>query len=216
MDFQKSYLSLKYYALGRNYFYVLKALNFAKKYHNGLRKDNITPEIQHQYEICLYISTLKNLIDEELCLTGAILHDILEDYNIEKSQILNLFGSSKQDLEFGEKVLDIVWRLTKVYKGVKKSPVEYFQSISECPYSSIIKGCDRIHNIQSMAGVFSFEKMESYLDEAKTYFLPMIKTAKGNYAEQSSAYFNIQQVMKNQISMLDFFIELRKKEVINK
>lgn len=210
MNFEKIHVSLKFYLLGKNYFYALKALNFAKKHHTGFRKDKVTPEISHQYEIALFASTLRDLIDEELILTSILLHDIMEDYDVEKIQIEQLFGSKHEDLTFGKKVAEVVWKLTKKFKGVKKSPEEYFQDISDCPFASIAKSCDRIHNLQSMIGVFSLEKMESYIKESKDFFLPMIKQSKYNFPEQSLAYFNVQQMMKSQIFLIESFINAKK------
>jgi (p)ppGpp synthase/HD superfamily hydrolase len=207
MSFEKLHTSLKYYLLGRNYFHALKALNLAKKHHKGLRKNGIDPEISHQYEICLFAASLSDLQDEELLLTVILLHDILEDYDLDKTQILNLFGSKPKDLEFGTQVLDAVWRLTKVYQGIKKSKEEYFLHISNCPIASIAKLCDRIHNLQSMVGVFSLEKCKEYVAESKDHFLPMVKTAQHNFPEQSKAYFNTERMLKSQIFLIEKFIE---------
>lgn len=215
MNFEKEHVSLKYYLLGRNYFYALKALNFAKKHHTGTRKDKVTPEIKHQYDICLFATTLKDIENEELLIVTILLHDILEDYDVEKNQIVTLFGNKDKDLIFGQKVLDIVWRLTKVYKGVKKTPEEYFNDIAECPIASVAKGADRINNMNTMLGVFSVDKVKAYLDEVNTYFFPMLKKAKYNFPEQSSAYFNIIQLLRNQVNFVEHFLKACDSESTN-
>lgn len=98
-NFEKLFTSLKYYLIGKNFFTALKALQFAKKYHKGKRKDGETPEFQNQLEICHYLITLKGLIDEENVIVSAILHDVMEDYDV-PIEIMQK--------EFGEKITKII------------------------------------------------------------------------------------------------------------
>ena len=192
--YEKLFTALKYYLLGHNYLLALKALQFARSYHSGTRKDGSTPEFQHQLEICHFILTLKNLENEELTIVCALLHDVMEDYNIPVQTM---------ESEFSPEVCSIVLRLSKVYQGSKKSMPTYFDEISSCPIASIVKGSDRIHNLQSMVGVFSKEKQKDYISEVKTYFLPMIKAASYSHPKQSMAYFNIKHMLKSQIELIE-------------
>ena len=191
--YEKKFLALKYFLLGRNYYVALRALEFARQYHRGTRKDQVTPELAHQIEICLYIMTLRDVKDEETTLAVALLHDIREDYEISAEEIT---------LKFGKKIADAVWLLTKKFKGNKKDLPSYFEAISKDPIASIVKGADRIHNLNSMVGVFTKEKQIQYVAEVEQYFLPMIKQAKYLYPEQSPAYFNILDMLKNSIHLL--------------
>ena len=165
-NFDKLYTALKYYLIGRGYKKALVALSFAHEYHSGLRKDGKTPEFQHQLEIALHISTLKDLIDEEICLCVAILHDVVEDYNVDIKIIRD---------KFGDVIANSVWVITKKYNGIKKSQDQYMYECANDPYSSIVKGVDRFNNLGSMVGVFTVEKQKSYLKEAEELFLPMLK-----------------------------------------
>lgn len=194
LRYEKLFISLRYYLLGKAYFTALRALDFAKLHHTGLRKDGVNPELIHQIEICLYITTLKNLGNEQLCLTVALLHDLLESD----------FGVSPKDIEFrfGKDSADAVWLVTKTYQGKDKDLNTYFEEISKCPVASIVKGADRINNVQSMVGVFTKEKQKAYLKEVEDKFLPMIKRAKHSFPEQSSEYFNIEHILKSQINLI--------------
>jgi (p)ppGpp synthase/HD superfamily hydrolase len=184
--YNKLFVALKYYLYGRNYYTALKALEFARRYHTGTRKDGTTPAFLHQIEIALYITTLKDLKDEALSLTAALLHDVMEDYNI-----------SFQEMEgvFGKEITSIVWLLTKKHQGT-------VTELAKDPIASVVKGADRIHNIQTMIGVFSLEKQKKYAEEVQTRFLPMIKEAKRNFPEQSAAYFNIEHMLKSQLALI--------------
>lgn len=197
--YEKLFTGLKYFLLGREYFVALKALQFARKYHSGTRKDGFTPEFQHQLEICHYLITLAQVKNQEMVLTAALLHDVMEDYNIPVETM---------NVEFSKDITQIVLRLSKVYQGTKKDLTSYFKEISLCPVASVVKGADRIHNLQTMGGVFSKAKQKEYIEEVKKYFLPMIKEASYNFPEQSMAYHNIKHLLKSQIS----FVELGLKE----
>lgn len=192
-SFNKLFISLKYYMLGRRYYVALKALDFARLKHYGTRKDGVTPEFQHQVEITLFLSTLKDVQNEEEVLAAALLHDVMEDYDISVHEMQG---------KFGKKLTDIVWLLTKKYQGKKKNLSEYFDLISSDPVASLVKGADRINNVQTMVGVFSKDKQQSYVLEVEQYFLPMIKRAKYQFPEQSAAYFNISHMLKSQVALV--------------
>lgn len=190
----KLFTALKYYLVGRNYHLALKALQFSRTHHDGFRKDGVTPEFQHQLEICHYLITLKDLMNEELIITCSLLHDVMEDYDI---------PFETMEKEFGDAVTKIVFTLSKTYQGQKKDMVTYFSAITKCPVASIVKGADRIHNLQSMPEVFSEKKQHEYLEEVKQYFLPMIKSASYAFPKQSLAYFNIKHMLKSQIYLIE-------------
>lgn len=194
VKYEKLFTALKYFLVGRNYFIALKALEFARKNHSGTRKDGFTPEFQHQLEICHYLITLKNLENEEMVLVCALLHDVMEDYNIPVETM---------EKEFSPEITKKILILSKVYQGKKKDMNLYFSEIASCPVCSIVKGADRIHNLQSMPGVFSVEKQKAYIEEVNKYFLPMIKSASYSFPHQSLAYFNIKHLLKSQISLIE-------------
>ncbi len=53
----KLLLDLRTWLYGKDYFLALDALEFASRYHRGLRKDGKTPEFFHQVFIVNYIRT---------------------------------------------------------------------------------------------------------------------------------------------------------------
>ncbi len=192
-NFDKLFISLKFYLLGRRYFTALKALDFARLKHSGLRKDGVTPEFQHQIEIALYLSTLRDVSHEESLLTVSLLHDVMEDFNISKDEM---------EARFGAELTKTVWLLTKKFNGIKKDYPSYFDAIGSDAIASLVKGADRINNVQTMVGVFSEEKQKEYIHEVETYFLPMLKRAKYNFPEQTAAYYNIIHILKSQVQLV--------------
>lgn len=191
--FEKRKISLQYFLQGRKYYNALKAMDFASQYHNKFRKDGITPEFDHQISIAQYIRTLPELEYPEETFIVTMLHDIKEDYDIENSLIVNMFG---------QLVATSVERTTKKFKGSVKPKAIYFDELSNDVIASIVKGIDRSHNYSTMRGVFKQEKQLSYLDEGVECVLPMLKKARKRFPSQESAYENIKHILKTQIDLL--------------
>jgi (p)ppGpp synthase/HD superfamily hydrolase len=187
--------SLRSWLDGKEFYKALKAMDFAKSYHNGIRKDGVTPEFDHQVQIALFIRTIhRNLLDIEDILCAVFLHDVREDFGVEDIVIRSMFG---------DKIADAVERLTKKFRGILKDRKTYFAEIAKCPIASVVKGCDRIHNVQSMVGVFTIEKQRSYLSEVVDFFLPMLKIARKKFPEQGMAYHNIRHMLRSQIELVE-------------
>lgn len=197
--------SLRYYLQGAadqnpQYFLALRALDQANATHQGLRKDGVTPEFMHQLETALFLRTLRgSVMYPAQALAVQLLHDIAEDYDVS-------FESLEE--KYGAQVAHGVRRMTKLYKGVKLSAEEYFENMLDCPLATLCKGADRIHNHQSMPGVFSQEKQHAYLEETERYILPMLKKARRLYPEQENAYENIKFVLKSQVELVRGMLEL--------
>jgi (p)ppGpp synthase/HD superfamily hydrolase len=201
-DFEKYHISLRYWMLGKNYHRAVLAMEFASQYHIGTRKDGYTPEFHHQISIAHYLRTLPDLRNQEDVLAAAFLHDTVEDYDVSLTDIESRFGAD---------VARSVKKLSKIVKGYKKSPEEYYQSMIECPIASVVKGGDRVHNHQTMHGAsFSTEKQYKYITETKELILPMLKEARRKYPDQELAYENIKHALKGQIELIELVINAQR------
>lgn len=189
-QYDKLKVSLRYFLLGAQFYKAADALEFAAGYHNGFRKDGVTPEFQHQIEICHYLRTLlPSFMYPEETLTAAILHDVTEDYGVLSSTIRERYGD---DVSLAVQLLD--------KNG--KDPNVYFGGIGSNAIASVVKGGDRMHNIQTMVGVFSPEKQVKYIKEVEEHFLPMLKAARRKFVRQENAYENIKHVLSSQLELL--------------
>lgn len=180
---------------GQGWFNAIRALHFAEEYHCGFRKDGITPEFSHQVHIALYLTTLAPYFrhGEEVIAT-ALLHDVCEDYDVTFEEI----GAS-----FGLIVRKSVTAMTKDYQG-ERLPAEHVTQLqADDEIASISKGADRIHNQSTAIGVFSASKIEEYVEETRSYILPMLKAARKNFPHQSGAYQNIKTVLTSQVAALE-------------
>ena len=193
-DHQKREISLRYWLQGRGYFIALEAMDFAKGFHTGLRKDGVTPEFDHQISIAHFVRSLEpSLMLPEETFATIFLHDVREDFDVSEGDINTRFGS---------KVSHAVDCMTKTFRGVKRPAGEVFQRIGADPIASVAKGADRGHNHRSMVGVFSLEKQREYLAETEEHFLPMLKRARRAFPQQEPVYENIKHALTGEISLI--------------
>ncbi len=83
---------------------ILKAYQFAKDYHKGQKRLSGEEYIIHPLNVANILSGL-NLDDETIC--AAILHDVVEDTEITKEDLVK---------EFGEEIASMVDRSYKIRK----------------------------------------------------------------------------------------------------
>lgn len=195
IDFEKNKTFIRAWMTGRNYFNGVAAMNYAEKFHKGLRKDGQTPEFEHQISQAQFVRTLEpHLIYKEETFVTVFLHDTREDYGI---------GHEEMVVRFGELAAHAIEKMTKKFRDTVKSKEEYYNALAMCPIASIAKGADRIHNMSSMVGVFTTEKQQSYITEVRDYILPMIKEAKRNFPTQEAAYESVKQMLLQQIDLIE-------------
>lgn len=192
--YTKQFIAMRYWLLGREYFLALDALEYASKYHTGKRKDGKTREYFHQLSIGRYTkSIITSLEYPEATLATVFLHDVSEDYEVSTDEIRERYGNQ---------VSQSVALLTKKFGDYRKPDTEYFRDITNDKIASIAKGADRVHNIQTMIGVFTYEKQKEYIQETETYIIPMLKEARRCFPRQEPAYENIRHVLVSQIELL--------------
>lgn len=187
--YEKKKLALRYYLTGKGYYTAAAALEFAADIHSGTRKDGCTPEFSHQISIAQYVRTL-SVLYPELTIAVSLLHDVREDYNTSDAELVQRFG---QEITTACIILD--------KKG--KSSEDYYTECTQHPVASIVKPSDRIHNLQTMQGVFSLEKQRRYVDETTAFFFPLLKRARRKFPQQESAYENIKLVLGSQIQLIE-------------
>jgi len=193
-DFEKKTIALRYWLHGKEYFNALKAMDYGLSWHDGMRRDGTTPEFSHQISIANFIRTLKCLTNEEMALQAAFLHDTVEDKEVSLTDIKE---------KFGEECALIVDLLSKETSSKdKKNITAYYEKLSTNPIASIVKGADRIHNFQTMVGVFTKDKQIKYIVECEELILPMLKEARRKFPEQETAYENIKHVLISQIELI--------------
>ena len=193
-EFQKQTVFLRGWLQGRGYNVALEAMEFARQHHQGTRKDNVTPEVAHQTESAIHISTLPGLIFPEATIAVAFLHDTIEDTPVSRHEVAG---------RFGEQIADATWRMTKIDEnGDKRDEDMLYQAMAACPIASIGKPVDRLMNQHTMGGVFNQKKMLSYVDFTDERIIPMMKVARRNFPAQYAAYQNIKLGLTTQARLV--------------
>jgi len=202
LHYEKLKLALRGQLMGRAsrdpaWYIAVKALDLGLEYHTGFRKDKKTPEFQHQIEIALYLLTMEKLmLDAPRTIADALLHDLGEDY-----------GDQISFEEIGERTDHIVEAdcrlLAKEYRGVKKTPLDYFGPLAKNFRVSLVKGGDRVHNMRTMRGVFVLEKQQGYCLETREYFFDFLKLARRAFPEQEPVYENIKFMLTTQLDIYE-------------
>ena len=193
-DYDKIKTSIRYWLLGNGYYQACRAMEMGLTHHIGFRKDGKTPEFMHQLQQVNFARTLiDNMLYPEKTLITIFLHDIIEDCNVSKESIYT---------EFDADVAETVELMTNKVGEVKKQKESYNGVMHNNPIVSIAKGIDRIHNHQSMQGVFDKEKQLDYIEETRIYVLPMLKLARRLYPEQEPVYQNIKSVLLMQMDLI--------------
>jgi (p)ppGpp synthase/HD superfamily hydrolase len=192
--FQKHMIVLRGYFSGAKLFKALEALEVASEIHNGMRKDGVTPEFQHQLEICEILMPFSEKMDRDTAdrlFFAAISHDIMEDYPPSHYSHLKYLKENED-----------CYLLDK--SG--KSTHDYYVDLPDSAVASMVKAADRVHNIESMAGVFSPEKIKKYIEETRKYVLPMMKTARRQHPEYMTYFTHMSQRIKNHIRTIEAFL----------
>ncbi|MCW3783004.1 HD domain-containing protein [Defluviimonas salinarum] len=194
-EFSKRGISMRYWLQGRGFHLALEAMDFAKGFHTGTRKDGVTPEFDHQVSIAHYLRTLEaSLSYPQETFATVFLHDVREDFDVADGEIR---------VRFGDRTANAVAAMTKTFRGEKRHPGAVFSAIANDPVASVAKGADRGHNHRSMVGVFSIGKQKEYLAETKVYFLPMLKEARRRFPAQEPVYENIKHALTGEIALIE-------------
>lgn len=207
VHYEKLRLVLRYKLQGlaladARYHQALRALEYFEKLHGSETARNGTKAFYHQLNILSFAMTQHKNLEEPWNVYVIILgHDGYEDYQGRAMEMKQMFP-----LHF-----DGFRRISKIRDGVKLSNDEYFEDMVEDVNVVVAKGLDRIQNFSRMAGVFSMKKQESYAQEGREYFIPMLKIARRAYPEHESILEMLKTILMVQIHQTDHLVEALKK-----
>ena len=127
---------------------VIKAFNFSRQAHKGVRRLSGEPYIMHPIAVAQIACEDMGLGSTSIC--SALLHDVVEDTDYTIEDIQNIFG---------DKIAQIVEGLTKISGGIfgdnASAQAENFKKLlltmSDDIRVILIKICDRLHNMRTLA-----------------------------------------------------------------
>ena len=176
---EKMYTYIRGYATGANMHETLKALAFARKKHEGQLRKSGEPYIVHPLTMACNALSL-GIRNDEVVAT-ILLHDVCEDCDV-----------GIQELPVNNRVRRSVELMTfQLMAGETKDTAKtrYYNLLLQDRAATITKLVDRCHNVSSMAGTFSKEKLRSYIEETRQFVIPLLRTAKTSYPEDSDILF---------------------------
>lgn len=193
--YNKTYLFIKGYAVGRNLKYTLKALPFARHVHNGQYRKGVVqikgksyqlPYLLHVLKVASTIISLSlPLSTEELdiLITVALLHDTIEDaedgfFKDSGYELVTTYG-------FTDEIYQTVKLLSKRSGATEEELSAYFNEIKKNKYALLVKMADRSHNVEDLYNM-SVEKLHKYVKETRNWIYPLSSYAKANYPELSN------------------------------
>lgn len=155
-----------------------KAYLFARKAHNGQYRKTGEPYIIHPVEVAIILSELH--MDLQV-LTAALLHDVVEDCDVTKEEVADLFSETVAEL------VDGVTKITRIeVETLTDTQVATIRKMLVAMSNDIrvivIKLADRLHNMRTLQGlkedrrIFkSKETMEIYAPLANRLGMNSIK-----------------------------------------
>ena len=194
---EKMYTYVRGYATALNMTQTLCALGFARKKHEGQLRKSGEPYIVHP--LTMACDALGLGIKDDDTIATILLHDVCEDC-----------GVQVEELPVNDTVKHGVELMTfQVMNGETKETAKrrYYNIIIRSKEASFAKLIDRCHNVSSMAGTFSIEKLKSYIDETREYVLPLLRQVKETYPEESNVLFILKYHITSVIDAIDLTLK---------
>lgn len=200
---EKMYTYIKGFATGAGMKETLKALSFAREKHCGQMRKSGQAYIVHP--LTMACDAVSMGIRDDTVVATILLHDVCEDC-----------GVSVAELPFSETVKKGVELMTfQVMDGETKETAKnrYYNMMLQSREATLTKLIDRCHNVSSMAGTFSVEKLKSYIEETRHYVLPLLKKAKSVYPEDADMLFLLKYHIVSVVDSIEATIEVFEHEL---
>ena len=146
---------------------VKAAHEYARKAHEGQTRRTGHAYITHPMAVA---EILANMNMDHQSLMAALLHDVIEDSEINRSGLSELFGSSVADM------VDGVSKLSKIFASRDEAQAENFQKMAMAMAKDIrvimVKMADRLHNMRTI-GVMSDAQRKRIARETIEFYAPI-------------------------------------------
>ena len=192
---EKMFTYIRGFASGAKLENTEAALIFAREKHLGQKRKSGEPYITHPLTMACYAMSLGIRNDEVL--SACLLHDVVEDCDV-TLDLLPVSNNIKRS----------VYLLTFVKEGDEKTAKSiYYTRILSDRTATIVKLIDRYHNVSTLGGVFTKEKIFEYIEETKEFVLPMLEQATLKYPNDSNLFFILKYNIVSMINSLEAAID---------
>lgn len=185
------------------------AYDLAKEAHRTAVRDEGMRYFEHPRSGCLIMTDELGLYDRDL-LISFLLHDVGEDTpmfgNVTKSYDEFVRKARLRLIKlFGEKVADIVIRLTKPsVENIRFSSKQeafdfYVKELGKNEDAVLLKMVDRLHNLRTLPADKP-EKIEKQIRETREVFLPIFEAVSGERKKYAEV---LAEKIKEQLAVLE-------------
>jgi GTP pyrophosphokinase len=143
----------------KNLALIRDAYEFAKVKHEGQFRKSMDPYIQHPLEVAYMLAELKV---SPTTVAAGLLHDILEDTDATKDQLIERFGADVANIVDGVTKISKLKYMTKE-KALAKSHQKILLAMAKDIRVVIVKLLDRVHNMRTL----EFQPPEKQIKIAK-------------------------------------------------
>lgn len=136
--------------------------------------------------------------DDDIIAT-ILLHDVCEDCDVAFEEL-----PVNDKVKFGVELMTFT-----VMEGETKetATTRYYNMLLQSKEAAFTKLIDRCHNVSTMAGTFSKEKLRAYIDETRQYVLPLLRKVKNKYPDKSDILFVLKYHMTSVVDAIDFTLQ---------
>lgn len=156
---------LKQYLPGNQIKEITKAYNLAKKLHHGQVRSSGEPYITHPLAVAKILADMR--IDYHSIIAG-MLHDVLEDTNITKENLAEIFNTKVAELVDGVSKLDQIKFETKEEaqaENLRKMMLAMAKDIRVI----LVKLADRLHNMRTLKAMSKEHQKRIALETLEIY-----------------------------------------------
>ena len=187
----KMFTYVRGFAKGANLSNTEAALIFAREKHADQTRKSGEPYITHPLTMTCYAMSIG--IKDDSILASCLLHDVVEDCNTPVN-LLPVDNNIKYSVDL----------LTFTKEGDEETAKTiYYNKILNDRTATIVKLIDRYHNVSTMSGIFTKEKILDYIDETNKFVLPMLEKATLKYPNDSNLFFILKYNIVSMINSLE-------------
>ncbi|OQX30104.1 MAG: hypothetical protein B0D92_00230, partial [Spirochaeta sp. LUC14_002_19_P3] len=184
---------------------ILNALHWSRKLHENQKRDSGEPYIIHPLKVA---ETLIEIKMDPPTIIGALLHDVLEDTDINRSNLEEEFGTEICALVDGvTKINDIsIGKNTRKAISLRKMVWAMVEDIRVI----IIKLADRLHNMSTLQYINNEQRRLNIARECLEIYAPMAGKIGMNTLKSDLEDFSLKYLKP------DYYIEIKDFVILNK
>lgn len=160
--------SKKYLKSEKNLQLIQKAYDFAEEKHRGQFRKSSDPYIKHPLEVAFMLAELRT---SPASIAAGLLHDLVEDTDVTRDEIVEHFGEDVASIVDGVTKISKLKYMTKE-KALAKSHQKILLAMAKDIRVVVVKLVDRVHNMRTLE-YQTLEKQQLVAKETLDLYAPL-------------------------------------------